>query len=99
MVDTPAIMVFTIADSTDIHFYEFEEGMTWEDWTNSEYNTGYKGNLFDATDTFGVYCNVVENGHDMCHYLVDVDGNMQFGSDAIIEEGGYSFDIVDMGPA
>lgn len=35
----PTLISFTIAGTS----YQAEEGMTWEEWVNSSYNTGYQG--------------------------------------------------------
>lgn len=56
------IQTFTIKETTyDPVIYWFEEGMTWEDWVNSDYNTGYSGGEIYADDWDGLYC-VLEAG-------------------------------------
>ena len=47
IVKKPMLYSFTVMEDnedTDLHFetttYQFEEGMTWGDWLNSDYNTG-----------------------------------------------------------
>lgn len=36
----PVVLItFSIADTLDENFYQAEEGMTWEKWINSKYNS------------------------------------------------------------
>jgi hypothetical protein len=78
--------------------YTFEEGMTWGDWIDSSYNTGYNGSLFTVRTALGVFCSIIENNYDMCYQVVYND-SVQSGSDVIVEGREYSFKITSMGPA
>lgn len=78
--------------------YAFEEGMTWGDWVDSSYNTGYNGSLFTSITALGICCLTVENGCDM-RYQVVYDDSVQSDSDVIVEGREYSFKITILGPA
>lgn len=45
LVDAPKLITFTIADIS----YQAEEGMTWEEWFDSEYNTSGRTSLTGNT--------------------------------------------------
>jgi len=53
--------IFYIEDNlTGDEFYRFEEGMTWQDWVNSEYGTYYiiqDGFVVEEGSQVAVYCN------------------------------------------
>ena len=44
--ELPEIITFTIMSQE----YQFEEGMTWEQWVDSEYNTGYRNVLYTKSN-------------------------------------------------
>ena len=66
--------------------YQAEEGMTWLEWVNSEYNTGCYGELF-AHDEY--YDTVRLNDID---YTIASDGTPVKGSNIIIS--GYAYETV-----
>lgn len=78
---------FTIADVT----YKADEGMTWEDWIDSEYNTGgFK--LFKYENSLGEYCFVFDANNDSL-YLEDNDSDPIDPSDLIQSNGNYYINV------
>ena len=65
-----------ISFTIDGDHYEAEEGMTWAEWVDSEYNT----------DGYVKSADVISNGDGM---FVKLNGNSIFGSDVIVEGASY----------
>lgn len=71
----PVIITFTI-DSTS---YQAEEGMTWEEWCNSSYNT---------TSLSIIYGMVESSGGE---HITDVEENIVFPNTQIKSNGEYEY--------
>lgn len=81
----PNLMEFTITDydSGNTMIYYAEDGMTWYDWINSEYNTSTYGTYCNLPDSFVALFDGSTNGGFV---ISDVDG-----SDLIVEKTDYGY--------
>ena len=81
----PKVLTFSLTDPAGTSTYSFEEGMTWEQWVNSEYNT------------IGAYANFdgIWVGYNASLYFIcDYDtGLIVSAGDDIVPEKTYYYQI------
>lgn len=89
--EEPTILIFTLEDTE----YEYEEGMTWEEFINSEYNVAGKYEGSSSSAKFFLLDNNVVYGDDKDNYtdvLFDSEEtSCVYGTDLIYSTDSYYF--------
>lgn len=84
----------TIYSNDDIKLYtvEYEEGMTWEEWVNSEYNSLKYSTIILKIDEYGNYL-YYSDGMKMILYDCDNGWDSDLCSEIINPSSNYLFSI------